>query len=73
MAREVKTNGSIAMNSSSIRRRQFLNQAFNGIGGLALSDMLVAQARAESNQAEVNPLAPRDSHRVRKAKHCIFK
>ncbi len=50
-------------------RRAFLHTAFNGIGALALSDLIAQEARAEG---VLNPLTPRQPHLPRKAKHCIF-
>lgn len=49
-------------------RRTFLFDTFNGIGALALGNMLADDARG----AVVTPLAPKRPHLPRKAKHCIF-
>ncbi len=49
-------------------RRDFLSNAFNGIGALALGDMLADEARG----TVANPLSPKKPHLPRKAKHCIF-
>ena len=51
-------------------RRQFLCGAWNGIGSLALASILADELEAEP--ASVDPLAPREPHLGRKAKHCIF-
>jgi len=53
-----------------INRQQFLSTAFNGIGALALSDLITGEARADI--AYQDPLAERQPHLPRKAKHCIF-
>lgn len=47
-------------------RRDFLNHAMNGVGGLALAAML------QQEQARANPLAPKRPHRPAKAKAVIF-
>lgn len=49
-------------------RRNFLSNAFNGIGALALGNMLADEARANV----ISPLTPKQPHLPRKAKHCIF-
>jgi hypothetical protein len=49
-------------------RRGFLDQAYNGIGALALSGMLSGESRA----AITNPLSSKQTHLQRKAKSCIF-
>ena len=49
-------------------RRRFLSTAYNGIGALALGNLLATEARSELT----NPLAARKPHLERKAKHCIF-
>ena len=46
-------------------RRDFLNHAMNGVGGLALAAML------QQEQARANPLAPKRPHRPAKAKAVI--
>jgi hypothetical protein len=51
-------------------RREFLRTAYNGIGALALGD-LVAQDTGGATAAP-DPLAPREPHLPRRAKHCIF-
>ncbi len=51
-------------------RRTFLKNVFNGIGALAISDLLVAQERAQTTLA--NPLSSRAADLPRRAKHCIF-
>ncbi|MCH2201321.1 MAG: DUF1501 domain-containing protein [Fuerstiella sp.] len=53
-----------------ITRQHFLNATFNGIGALALSDLL-SNSRGSESEA-VNPLSVREQHLPRKAKHCIF-
>ena len=55
---------------SPITRHHFLNASFNGIGALALSDLLTKDARADANG--VNPLTVKEQHLPRQAKHCIF-
>ena len=50
-------------------RHEFLTKTFNGIGALALSDLLVDRTRADST---VDPFAVRQPHLRRRAKHCIF-
>jgi len=57
--------GTLSMQTKSFHsRRDFLGHAFNGLGMLALSDLL----RAETT----DPFAPRLPHFPRKAKRCIF-
>lgn len=51
-------------------RRSFLNTAFNGIGALALGDLVARESNAAA--APVDPLAVRPQHLPRRAKHCIF-
>ena len=51
-------------------RRAFLSQAFNGIGGMALGGLLAHEAAG--NNEIVDPLAVKQGHQRRKAKHCIF-
>ena len=53
-------------------RRHFLAQSWNGIGAMALASMLHDEACAAAHELSSNPLAPRDQHMPRKAKHCIF-
>lgn len=48
-----------------INRRQILKSAYNGLGLLALSDILQAELPS-------GPYAPREQHVDRKAKRCIF-
>ena len=45
-------------------RRDFLSRAFNGLGMLALGDLLAGDS--------AGPFAPRQPHLKRKAKRCIF-
>ena len=52
----------------AVPRRQFLNQAFNGIGALALSGMMADQLAADPR----DPQAIQPQHHPRRAKHCIF-
>ena len=47
-------------------RREFLWQVGAGFAGVALADLLSAEARADS------PLAERPPHFSAKAKHCVF-
>jgi hypothetical protein len=49
-------------------RREFLCKTWNGIGALALADLMAGDLRAEASQ----PMAPKKPHFARKAKHCIF-
>ena len=57
--------GTLSMQTKSFHsRRDFLGHAFDGLGMLALSDLL----RAETT----DPFAPRLPHFPRKAKRCIF-
>ncbi len=62
------------MNHPLNSRRKFLNHAWNGIGALALGDMLTRESRGQDANPEsiVSPLAPRKPHLPRGAKHCIF-
>src|SRR5580765_8304314 len=55
---------------SSVSRRDFLCRTCNGIGALALADLLADDLKAETTAA--NPLAAQAPHIPRKAKHCIF-
>ncbi|MBK5293927.1 MAG: DUF1501 domain-containing protein [Acidobacteriia bacterium] len=51
-------------------RRQLLMDAYLGLGGMALLDLLtVEQARAAT---PANPMRPRPQHHTAKAKSCIF-
>lgn len=52
-------------------RRQFLRDGSLGLGGLALS-LLMNDRIAASQDGEVNPLAPRPSHFLGKAKSVIY-
>jgi len=52
-------------------RRNFLFRSFNGIGGMALGGMLADDLMAAIN-GSADPLAVRQPHLRRKAKHCIF-
>ncbi|MEO2011905.1 MAG: DUF1501 domain-containing protein [Pirellulaceae bacterium] len=51
-------------------RRKFLGSTFNGIGALALGDLLSRESHGEISA--VDPLAVRKQHLPRRAKHCIF-
>jgi len=56
-------------------RREFLNSAASGLGGLALTSMLLQDgvlAHAAEVPQIVNPLAPKPPHFAPKAKACIF-
>ena len=55
---------------SPITRQHFLNSTFNGIGALALTDLLSDSAKAV--RSSVDPLTVQKPHLPRKAKHCIF-
>src|SRR6186713_2330742 len=50
-------------------RREFLWQVGGGFAGLALADLLAAEARAAG---AASPLATKPSHFPAKAKHCVF-
>jgi Protein of unknown function (DUF1501) len=54
----------------TISRRDFLCRTCNGIGALALANVLAEDLSADT--AMTNPLAPKAQHIPRKAKHCIF-
>ncbi len=56
------------MNQNAHSRRRFLSTAYNGIGSLALGNMLVDEARSDF----ASPLLEKKPHLPRKAKHCIF-
>ncbi|MDA1049193.1 MAG: DUF1501 domain-containing protein [Planctomycetota bacterium] len=51
-------------------RRNFLSTAFNGLGSLALSDLLASESLG--SPSVVDPLAAGQPHLPRRAKHCIF-
>ena len=53
-------------------RRAFLEQAGLGCGSLALTAMLAKDGIVSAAQKSVNPLAPRDSHFLGKAKSVIW-
>ncbi len=53
-------------------RRQWLNAATNGFGGLALTSMLAAPSQTNAAPRAVNPLAPRRPHHEPKAKAVIY-
>ena len=55
---------------SPFPRRDFLCRAWNGIGAMALADLLAGDTAAAVT--EINPLASKRPHFPRKAKHCIF-
>ena len=50
-------------------RRRFLSRSLNGLGALALGDLLAQSVVAENS---ADPFASRKPHLIRKAKHCIF-
>ena len=52
-------------------RREFLKNAYLGLGSLALMDLLATNLGASAGSAE-NPLLPKPAHLPAKAKHCIF-
>jgi len=58
------------MMTGPFTRRGFLGSAFNGIGSLALSDLLAHESFGGS--PPVDPLAAREPHLPRRVKHCIF-
>ncbi|MBM4077051.1 MAG: DUF1501 domain-containing protein, partial [Planctomycetes bacterium] len=63
------------MVQNNYSRRRFLATSYNGIGALALSDLMAIEARAAQDGRTdnvLNPLTPQQQHLPRKAKHCIF-
>jgi len=54
-----------------LSRRRFLTESYLGLGGLALVDMLAADAASAAPKLE-NPLAVKQPHHPAKAKNCIF-
>ena len=50
-----------------MNRRDFLNTAYLGLGGLALSDLMASDLMAAEN-----PMLPKPQHLATKAKRCIF-
>ena len=52
---------------STFARRQFLYQSLTGVGGIALAELLAADAARAAS-----PLAPKKPHVAAKAKSCIF-
>lgn len=52
-----------------LTRREILQRCCNGIGMMALANLM---ANESSAAGEPNPLAPREPHFKRKAKHCIY-
>jgi hypothetical protein len=61
--------------SGYANRRDFLSHAFNGIGALALGNLLADELNAAGSGPTgdvVNPLAVRAQQRIAKAKSCIF-
>ena len=60
----------LLMNSQPLRRKEFLNRAFTGIGALAFGDLLANESRGATRP--LDPLAVREQHLPRRAKHCIF-
>ena len=57
--------------STNLNRRQFLSQAWNGIGALGLGGVLADDLLA-APIGTPQPLEPKPQHLPRKAKHCIF-
>lgn len=53
-------------------RREFLQLAANGIGGLALASLLTQDSHASPRHPSTNPLAPRAPHHKPKATSVIF-
>src|SRR5262245_3737710 len=53
-------------------RLQFLFDSYLGLGGLALFDLLGADATSAAVSVAANPLSPRPQHHPAKAKSCIF-
>jgi Protein of unknown function (DUF1501) len=53
-------------------RRDFLFRTAAGLGGIALSTLLSAEARADEKRHTVGPLAPKKPHLAAKAQACIF-
>src|SRR5438132_843021 len=53
----------------AVSRRDFLTRSCNGIGALALANIMAEDLGAA---AVVDPLAVKPPHLPRKAKHCIF-
>ncbi len=53
-----------------LTRRELLMRSCNGLGALALANMIAGDLQAAGDP--VNPLAERPQHFKRKAKHCIF-
>ena len=53
----------------SVSRRDFLCRSCNGIGALALANMLADDL---AGSATANPMSPKPPHFERKAKRCIF-
>ena len=63
------------MFGKGLSRRDLLGQAFNGLGMLALGNLLAEDAQAtqvDPAAPPLNPLHVRPTHYRRKAKHCIF-
>ena len=57
---------------SPVSRRHVLQNAFNGVGTLALGHLLSTVVQAETQSPFLSPLSERPAHHRRKAKHCIF-
>src|ERR1051325_6688055 len=53
-------------------RRQFLATTASGLGGLALTSMLMQEGLIAHADEVLNPLAPKAPHFAPKAKACIF-
>ena len=58
------------MMTQPFTRREFLDTAFTGIGALALGDLLSSESFGAA--PFIDPLAAREPHFPRRAKHCIF-
>ena len=58
------------LNAAAQSRRDFLTTSASGLGGVALSSMLLEDGLLGGEYA--NPMAPRQPHFEPKAKSCIF-
>ena len=56
--------------NGQLTRRELLTRSRNGIGALALANLIAGDLQAAGDP--VNPLSERPQHFKRKAKHCIF-
>jgi len=59
------------MTRTPLTRREALQRCCNGLGSLALANLLASEELL-ANTVPADPLAPRPQHHRRKAKHCIF-